>query len=307
MRQLFYQLKSALKAAAGLGSRHLVRQLESRLAPQQFYALLQPVYFVRAALNVGFKKSRARLAPDFLRRSQTKRGHIRTRQQVYLNHTLEQFQDRLGAPRWLARCPIEVLEYLHAAQRASQPVILAFAHLGPFYLIHYWLRAAGFPVTGFVGGASTSRSRLNRFQDRRSAQPQVPVTLYQDQLRQVAHHLAAGNHLLIAIDIPTGRQMQVAFCDGWDLQMATGALRLASRYDAVVIPCSIIDEGQWCFRIRLSPPLPPADLDPEADYARAGKYLVDALLPVLRDHPQQCSPDLLRSLKPSVAQKMAAA
>ena len=82
----------------------------------------------------------------------------------------------------------------------------------------------------------------------------------------------------MAIDAPTGKQMIVPFCDGWDFQMATGAIRFAIRHQAELIPCSIIDEGSWHYRITLGRPVPREHLTPEADWSRAGKRLLGEML-----------------------------
>ena len=70
------------------------------------------------------------------------------------------------------------------------------------------------------------------------------------------------------------------------------------RHRAELIPCSIIDEGAWRFRIKLGPPVPNDCLGENADWFRAGKFLIEAMLADFCAHPDQCSLDLLGRLKP---------
>jgi lauroyl/myristoyl acyltransferase len=252
---------------------------------------------VRAALNNAFKKTTpAPPVPDFLRTPRTIKTRIQQRTDIYLNGVIVNFPDRLAAPKWLANCRVEGLAHLQEARRNGRLVVLAYCHFGPFTVVHCWLRAMGLPVGGLVGGNSTKRTRLARLQDRFLPLPEVPVAMYLDQLRELAKFLAAGNLTYIAIDAPTGKQMVVPFCDGWDFQMATGAIRFASRYQADIIPCSITDEGSWHYRITLGRPVPRELLADEANWPRAGKHLLDEMLPLFKARPDQCGDGMTRRL-----------
>ena len=234
--------------------------------------------------------------PDFLRTPRTIKTRIQQRTDVYMNNLIVNFPDRLGAPKWMANCKVEGLSYLQEARRSSRPVVLVLCHFGSFELAHYWLRAMGFPVVALVGGNSATRTPLARLQDRFIPLPEVPITLYLDQLRELAKCLAAGNLLYIAIDAPTGEQMVVPFCDGWDFQMATGAIRLAIRYQAELIPCCITHEGSWHYRITLGRPAPGEYLTVEADWSCAGKHLLGEMLPLFQARPDQCWDAMTRRL-----------
>ncbi|HAO79032.1 MAG TPA: hypothetical protein DCQ92_08670 [Verrucomicrobia subdivision 3 bacterium] len=297
MRHVSYKLKIAIKDAAGLGSISIFRWVEQHLSPRAFYSLLRPIFLVRAALNNAFKKTRpAPALPDFLRTPRTIKTRILQRTDIYLNSVIENFPDRLAAPKWMANCQIEGLAHLQEAQRNGRPVVLAYCHVGPFYVAHFWLRTMGFPVVSLVGGKSAKRTRLARLQDRFCPLPEMPVTLYLDQLRELAEFLDAGNLLYMAIDTPTGKQMVVPFCDGWDFQMATGAIRLAIRHQAELIPCSITDEGSWHYRITLGRPVPREHLTAEADWSCAGKHLLGEMLPLFQARPDQCWDAMTRHL-----------
>jgi len=297
MRHVFYRLKIAIKDAAGLCFISIFRWLERHLTPRTFYSLLRPVFLVRSALNNAFKKTTpAPAVPDFLRTPRTIKTRILQRTDIYLNGVIENFPDRLAGSKWMANCQFEGLAHLQEAQRNGRPVVLAYCHFGPYYLVHFWLRTMGLPVVQLVGGSSAMRTHLARRQDRFFPLPEVPVAMYLDQLRELAEFLAEGNLLYMAIDTPTGKQMIVPFCDGWDFQMATGAIRLAIRHQAELIPCSITDEGSWRYRITLGRPVPREHLTAKADWACAGKHLLGEMLPLFQARPDQCLDAMTRRL-----------
>jgi len=297
MRHVFYRLKIAIKDAAGLCFFSIFRWLERHLTPRTFYSLLRPVFLARSTLNNAFKKTTpAPAVPDFLRTPRTIKTRILQRTDIYLNGVIENFPDRLAGSKWMANCQFEGLAHLQEARRNGRPVVLACCHFGPYYLSPLWLRSMGLPAVGLVGGSSAMRTHLARLQDRFIPLPKVPGTLYLDQLRELAEFLAAGNLLYMAIDTPTGKQMIVPFCDGWDFQMATGAIRLAIRHQAELIPCSITDEGSWHYRITLGRPVPREHLTAKADWSCAGKHLLGEMLPLFQARPDQCCDAMTRCL-----------
>jgi hypothetical protein len=79
--------------------------------------------------------------------------------------------------------------------------------------------------------------------------------------------------------------------------MATGAVRLALRHQAELIPCSILDEGRWHFRIELGRPVPREFLTAGSGWSRAGKHLLDEMMPHFQAHPEQCGGNLIVCLR----------
>ncbi len=283
----------------GLGCLPVIRAAERRLPAHRLYSMLKPFLLARSALNTVFKRPKpAPALPGFLSVRQTVQRRIQDRASHYLNHVLRCFPDRLAEAKWKDHCEIEGLARLQAARRNGRGVVLAFCHFGAFYLLHLWLRVCGFPASVFVLGESARRAGLKRVQDRFFPLPETPVALYQDQLRETAERLRAGNLLVIAVDVRAGRQIEVPFGEGWTLQMATGALRFASRHQAELMPCSITDEGAWHFRMKIGRPVPEKYLRPQLDAQRAAGHLVEELLPDFQARPGQCWTELTRSLKP---------
>ena len=267
------------------------RRLERILSPTALHRLMSPLVSAR----VAFKRVRSSMPlPGCLGEGKTFRISSQQLQKNHLNVMLEFFPDRLGTAKWRDHLRISGVEHLEAARQQKHPIILAFCHFGPYFLLRHWLRAAGFPAVFLVGGKSKSRSAMKRLADGISPFPEIPTALYrEDQLRGVIEFVAAGNPLLIAVDVPIGKQMDVPVDEQWRFGMASGAVRVALRQQAELIPCSIIDEGNWHFQIKIGPPVP-QEIVRSGDTLRAGKYILDALLPEWRAHPEQCTERLVK-------------
>jgi lauroyl/myristoyl acyltransferase len=291
----FAPMKFRFKNTCGLWLFPVIRQAERRLPVQSLYRILKPYALGRAALR-GLPA--AVPLPAGLGTAKAVPTVRHWRVNPYLNQILEYFPDRLAEPKWAKRCHIAGLDHLRQARQNRRPVVLAFCHFGPFFLLRSWLRAAGFPVAALVGGKGGSRSPLRRQKDRVSIFSEIPTAFHLDQLRAADEFLAAGHLLMVAIDTATGRQISVPAGGGWTFQMATGALRLAIRHRAELIPFSMVDEGRWRFQIELGRPVPAECLVSEDDLVPAGKHLLDELLPRFRNHPELCSNQLIQSFHP---------
>ena len=284
-----------------------LRTLERLLPISALYRLLKPFAFLGAILE---RPQPAVSMPGCITGPISARSGQQGRMRFHLNRAIEFFPDRLDSPGWKRRCGIPGFDQLQRAQRAGRGVILAFLHVGPFFLLRYWLRAYGLPVATLVNGNAGIRSRVKRMKDRMSPFPEIPTALYRDQLRETIAFLSAGNVLLIAIDIPTGKQVSVPTDGSWTFSMATGAIRLAARYGAELVPCCIIDESRWRFRIEFGRPVPREYLAEEPDLVRAGTHLLEELLPHVRRLPEQCQPEFIarfQKIKPTSAPETAPA
>jgi hypothetical protein len=291
----FSDIEDGIKDTRALLFFHSVRWLERRLSARSLYWILRPHAFVRAAVR-GIPAFVSLACPDAEKSVRTIREE---RMKGYLSEILECLPERLVEPKWISGCRFAGLDRLQQARQTGRPVVLAFRHFGPYCLLRPWLHAAGFPVSVLVGGKAESRSRMRRRKDRLSLFPGVPPVFNLDQLRAADKFLAAGNSLLVAIDYMAGKQMDVPVGDGRTFRMATGAVRLAIRHRAELIPCSIIDEGRWRFQINLGRPVPAECLATETDLIPAGKHLLNELLPPFRNHSGQCSDQLIRCSQPS--------
>ncbi len=294
-------MKDSFKSTCGLFFIFFIRGLERVLPVRGLYMILKPYAFARAWLNTAFKSPPAVPLPDFLSAVRTRRAARQVRMNSYLNRLLDFFPERLATVKWKNHCRIEGLVYWERAKQNGRPVVLAFCHWSSYFLLRAWLRAAGMPLAAIEGGESKNRSRFKKFRDRMRLLPGIPNTFQLDQLREASGFLAAGNALMVALDHAAGKQMAVPFCAGWNFQMAAGAVRLAARHQAELIPACIIDEGGWRFRIELGRPVPGELLNAETDWIRAGKLLMEEMIPHFQSHPEQCSSKMLERLERSSA------
>jgi hypothetical protein len=69
-----------------------------------------------------------------------------------------------------------------------------------------------------------------------------------------------------------------------------------------LIPCSIIDEGDWRYRIELGRPVAGNDLTGAAHWSAAGKQLLEELLAHFRIQPSQCTKKLADRFRPVAGQ-----
>ena len=202
--------------------------------------------------------------------------------------------------KWRDNCRINGLDRLLKARQGGRPVVVAFCHFGPILFMRPWLQAAGIPSGILVLGSSEDRLKPAKKNHVLFRYPHIPERFHLDQLKQATEFLAAGNILFIAIDVLSARQMDVPFCDGWTFQMPTGPVRLAINHKAELIPCTIIDEGSWRFRIEVGRPVPEEFLTTKSECTRAGKHLLAEMLPHFQAHPEQCGHDVIMRLRKNI-------
>jgi len=273
-----------------------MRRLERALSPDALHQLIALSFRARPADKRPFP---ALLLPRSLQREGRQFVTLREKRRAdYFNGILDFFPDQLSSPKWRDRVEFEGLEHLAAARKNKKPVVLVFCHFGPFFLLRYWLRAAGFPAATLNRGHAEIRPPRKQLADSLSPFPEIPFTFYQDQLRELVEYLQSGNLLLVALDVEAGKQLHVPFDDQCHVRVASGPLRLAQRHHAELLACIITDLGRWRFRIKLGPPVPEEFLRAGQE-AEAVKKLIQALLPELRAHPEQCVQRVLNLFQPA--------
>jgi lauroyl/myristoyl acyltransferase len=274
----------------------LIRRLERALSPEALHRVIAPLIHARIAIKRGRP---VHPLPACLRQDGKKFLSLNEKRcGDYFNRILEYFPDQLSTLKWRQRVEFFGHEHLESARKKRKPVVLAFCHFGPFFLLRYWLRAAGFPAATLIRGQAENRLSFKRLADRVSPFAEVPVAFYQDELRELVEFLQTGHPLLVALDVELGKQVAVALDEQWQVQVASGAIRLAIRHEAELIPCSITDQGCWRFRIKLGPPVPEEFLQPGRE-PEAVKQMVDTLLPEFRAHPEQCVERVINLFRPA--------
>ncbi|HVV00541.1 MAG TPA: hypothetical protein VHH88_04210, partial [Verrucomicrobiae bacterium] len=265
------------------------RFAERRLQIETLFAFLKPFSLVRAFVHAAFKSRPpwGSVVPECLHVAWTRRMAGRVRLSYYLNKYLTYLPDRLNETKWKRRCTIEGGDFLARAWQGGRPVVVAFFHIGPIHLLRPWFRGAGIPCATFVGERSENRLDRVRWTDPLVSHPGVPTRFHHDELKAAVKFLTAGNVLFIAVDGRWGKKIEIPFCPGWRIELATGAIRLAARYDAELVPCIIVEEGPWRFRIGAGRPVPREFLASEAEWPRAANHLLQEALPYLFAHPEQ--------------------
>jgi lauroyl/myristoyl acyltransferase len=280
---------------------YALRGLERCLAPGHLYSILKPFAFARVAFE------RRRSTPAYFSRPALRAEVLQSHVNYLLSRVLEFFPDRMATAKWQVRFQTSGLHHIHEARENGRRIVLLCFHFGTYKLIPFWLRASGIPVIGLIGGKSRYRTRAKHMKDRLSSFPALPTVLYiTDQLRKAVELLRAGNLLLMAADREASKQITVPVDDHWSFRMATGAIRLASHCDADLIPCCMRDEGRWQFRLAIAPPVPREFLASEFTIPRAAEYVLQQMLPHIRNHPEQASDYLLdcfqqNALRPAAA------
>jgi lauroyl/myristoyl acyltransferase len=267
-----------------------LRGLDRILPASVLFAALYPVAWGRAILHGLTKGGPPEAWPACLDRPPGNRSGRWYRLPVYLNRFFEVLPDRLPTAKWRDRCRFIGLDHVQDAIRAGQPVILAFAHFGPFGQLRSWLRAAGLPAAMMVGGKARTRSQLLRLKDRWALFPEVPPSYYQDQMSAAIRHLHSGGILAMAMDVDTGRQVNLPVRPGWVFRMPTGPVRLARQHQAALVPCAISTPGPWRFQVEMGAPIPSETL--QAGDPEACADLLARMLPLLTPYPLQWTPQL---------------
>ncbi len=282
-----------------------IRRLERALSVNALYHWSILSANLRSAFHRPFRKSPPPIVfppcfeiPTPIAADRLERRHL------YLNRVIEQLPDRLGTEKWIVRCEIRGLEFLQRAKRNGKPVVLAFCHFGPYWLLRFWLRAHGIPAATLRSGLAETRAEHRRRTDRLSPFPEWPTAFYKDQLADAVKFLLAGNPLLVALDYRAGKQIEVPVENNCTFRMAAGAIRLAIKHDAELMSCVLIDKGEWRYRIEIGKPAPREMLTPDSDWTLAGRHLMNELLPHYRKYPKQCSRALVESFRERCATRV---
>ncbi len=225
-----------------------------------------------------------------------RRAIWRQRVRHHLYRIILFFPDRLSKPRWQKRFRVTGREHLSLPLGRKEPILIACFHFGALMLLRYWLRAAGIPAATLMGNSIAKRTRSKQRKDRISGDLEIPHTFAVDQLKQANRYLELGNCLMVALDHPSGRQVRTEHGDTI-FQMATGAIRMAARSRAKLVPCTIVEESAWCFFIEIGQPVPEQVLQSSELVRAASSHLLEEMMRVVERHPDQCGLELLNRLE----------
>jgi lauroyl/myristoyl acyltransferase len=317
---------SCVLQVLGLFLCHGLRWIELFLSPGFLQVLCWPIAALAAFWELTYAQPTVRQfhrLPPSLRPALTRSSWVRRvcqqRIQVSLAKFLSLWPDRFGNPRWRRRCQCTGIEHLEETCAQGRPIVLAVLHFGPLIVLRYWLRARGLPVAGLIARTSNRRPLHRRYLDRLSdaagGLAGVPHIFDLTQLRKVYRFLrsepgdrpsriqgtgpvlASPRLLLITVEGNDGEHVLVKRAD-FCFRMATGALRLAARADAHVLPCLIRAERPIGFTIHFGKPVPREWIRDKCRHAAACEHLLEEFLPLLCAHPEQSGFQLLCCFQP---------
>src|SRR5262249_9109641 len=157
-------------------------------------------------------------------------------------------------------------------------------------VLRYWLRAfqkeAATVAVRPEGTRSHYRGYLDHLSDAASGLAGLPHLFDPGQIRQMYSFLQPHRILLIAVDGYRGRYLLLS--DGEIcFRMALGAVRLAAKVNAVLIPGLICGERGLGVTVHFGTPVPAAEVTDKAAQKAACMHLLREFLPILRAHPEQ--------------------
>jgi lauroyl/myristoyl acyltransferase len=204
--------------------------------------------------------------------------------------------DRLGEPPWHNQCRCTGMDQFEETWARGRPVVLAVLHFGPLAVLRFWMRARGLPIAALMWRKSKHRPLYRRYLDRIcdhvGGVPGLRHVFGLDELREVSRFLQPGRLLIVTVEANDAKHVLVKG-DDFHFRMATGALRLAARADAHVVPCLIRADQSLGFTIHFGKPVPAAWVGDKCQYGAACNHLLHEFLPVLRDQPEQSGYELL--------------
>jgi hypothetical protein len=234
---------------------------------------------------------------------QNLRGYtaVPSRARLYYWHCLQApharsaylFPDRLSEPRWQRRLRLTTATNLKQLLANDHRLIFVSLHFGPFDTLVYWLRARGIRVTVLVGQAAP-RQRLKQRQYALSPPCDLPVVLPVSELRHALDHRFPSRHFMIMMDVDRGHQVEVEVGQ-LAYRVAAGAVRLARSADALLVPCLATALPGLRFAIHIGEPFPAKDGE---DVAVTTRRLLEQLLPIVRQNPEQSGYRLVSATRP---------
>lgn len=210
--------------------------------------------------------------------------------------------EQLNQPRWNRRCQFMGLERLEAFLAERRPVVLVTFHCGNLSELYHWTRSRGiglaFLVSRDLGTVPAYRNQLDLLADRANGLEGVPRLIAVGHLRlwEAREFLSYPNRVLaVAIEGRTKRDITV-HAPGYTLQIAPGALQLAAKTGAVVIPCLISAQSFLRATIRFGQPLPDHLVACRDWHSLGCEHILREIGPWITARPEQAAPETIGAM-----------
>jgi len=182
---------------------------------------------------------------------------------------------------------IEGYEYVEKAFKSGKGVIFAGVHEGSWELYNIICKSVmGFGFSLFVRQQDKFprlNCLLNSFRKNQGCQ----IIEKQNQTRQLIELLEAGKPIGMSVDQGGKDGVSVEFF-GRDASMASGAVRLALKYDAIILPAFYTRAKGLKGKIIVKPPLEISKTgDSQEDLRNALQKLVLVFEGLIREYPQE--------------------
>jgi hypothetical protein len=189
---------------------------------------------------------------------------------------------------------------LEAALGSGRPVMLATLHYGNLTELYHWLRSRGLAVAFIVARdlnrRTEYRNHVDSLADQANGLVGVPRLFQIDQLWEAREFLSEPRRLLvIPMDGSARPDIRVQGAD-YELEVATGALRLAAIAGAMVLPCLSFAPSALRFTIAFGNPVPIQNVPGRRKQTAACEDIVGQLLPWVEQRPEHCAPILMWAL-----------
>jgi len=211
--------------------------------------------------------------------------------------------DRLSAPAWASRLTVSGTPPHRLPEWGKRPVVVVFMHTGGFGLLRYWLRAQGTPTASLIRGlpeiVTTYAQGIREAGDNLYGLSNLPHTFGDiHSLRHAIRFLRPGRALTMALEGGPLTKNRVGYeINGNFLHLEDGAVRIAQRTDAILLPVSVHRRGPCRFEFRFGSPVPD-HLVRDGESHAAMKHLVRELWLPLENDPTAIFWSTLEALAP---------
>ncbi len=282
------------------------RAIEKGLGPRPAFWLLSPVLlidFLRRLPDFNyFQRLRSQLPSSISQPPAWLHfwDMIRTWQETLAICLL---YDRLGDPAWTQRITVVGIMPNQLPEWSHRPVVLASLHSGGFGLLRYWLRARNIPTALLLAYlpiiVGPLAARIRTAGDIRYRLSNIPHTIsIQNALREAIRFLVPGRALVVALDGGKKADLPV-LCpvEGAVFHLKDGAVRLAQRNHALLIPVFVHRLAPFRFEVHFGSPVPD-DLLAQKESQPTMQYLATAFWDHLRRDPYAFNWTVLEGLTP---------
>ncbi|MFC2144725.1 lysophospholipid acyltransferase family protein [Actinomycetota bacterium] len=178
-----------------------------------------------------------------------------------------------------SRVTVEGLEYLDAALKEKKGIVIISSHIGNFEWGACRLAVEGYKIWGV--SLFRKSERMNRF-FKAMRMTKGLKTLYINKIIHIFRHLKNNEIMAIPSDwAPTGNPNRAFKLFGRRVELPTGALQIALRSGAPLVPSFIWRDGKYTHHLVIRKPI---ELDREGDKKELISKNMNKVIAVMEAH-----------------------